>query len=62
MTPYIDTSGNAVEPPHVWADHFRRLFTWHYGPERADAIMSSRDPTTQADIARWNRLGRRSAA
>ena len=33
-----------------------------YGPERAKLIVSGRDPKTQADLARWNALGRRSAA
>ena len=31
-------------------------------PERADAILSGNDPQTQADVARWNAIGRRDAA
>lgn len=63
MTPYIDHySGAESEHGHDWSDHFRRLFTWLYGPERADDIMSGRDPATQSDLSRWNSLGRRSAA
>ncbi len=31
-------------------------------PERARAILAGRDPATLADLARWNALGRKSAA
>lgn len=37
--------------------------TGHYGSTRAHAIVAGRrDAAAQADIARWNALGRRSAA
>lgn len=31
-------------------------------PDRAAAILSGKDPQTQADVARWNAIGRRSTA
>lgn len=35
---------------------------WLYGHARAESIARGTDPATQADIASWNALGRRSAA
>lgn len=40
----------------------RYRLRWHHGEKRAAQILSGRDPATQADIAKWNMLGRRSAA
>lgn len=41
---------------------FREAISKRYTPEQADRIQGGLDPTTQADITRWNSLGRRSAA
>lgn len=46
---------------HSWRDHTRRNQAWGR-PEAVDRIMAGNDPATQADIARWDSLGRRAAA
>lgn len=60
----------AVEEPHrpfsinegAAADTaLRAKLVWLYGAERAAAILAGNDPATQADIRRWNSLGRRDA-
>lgn len=67
MSSYIssaDRPSYGKEPDHgvCWkAFTFRRL-VWLYERERALAIQAGRDPATQADVARWNTLGRRNAA
>lgn len=35
--------------------------SWHYGDARAAAIMGGEDVTSRADLAAWDRLGRRAA-
>lgn len=45
-------------PAHV---QYEAAIRWHY-PVSAAAILGGKDPQTQADIARWNALGRRAAA
>ncbi len=35
---------------------------WQRGSDAAADILNGRDPSTQADIARWNALGRKDAA
>lgn len=47
---------------HSWPEHTARNLAWSYGEERAARIIAGQDPKTQADIARWQALGRRSAA
>jgi hypothetical protein len=45
-----------------WREHTRARLDWLYGYDRARQIDAGLDPATQADIAAWNRLGKRSAA
>lgn len=45
-----------------WANYTDRRLAWLYGHERAGAIRAGTDTDTQADIAKWNALGRRAAA
>jgi hypothetical protein len=63
MSTYIDgpfsKNGGAAQ---CWRTHTWWNLEWQYGSERAERIMAGRDPKTQADRARWNALGRRSAA
>lgn len=47
---------------HSWAAFTRRSLEWLYGDDRARAIRQGHDPATQADLARWNSLGRKEAA
>lgn len=47
---------------HSWRDHTRLNLAQHYDADRVNRIMAGADPRTQADIARWNSLGQRSAA
>lgn len=47
---------------HSWTEHTARNLAWRYGAKRARAIQRGNDPVTQADLAAWSRLGRRSAA
>ncbi len=49
------------DPGHSWADFTAKRIWWIY-PDRADAILAGNDSATQADLAAWNRLGRRAAA
>lgn len=52
----------SINAPVAAEGAVRAKLTWQYGPERAQAILSGNDVATQADIARWNHLGRRVAA
>jgi hypothetical protein len=47
---------------HSWQTYTEVRLAWIYGPERAQQIISGRDPLTQQDVAAWAQLGRRSAA
>lgn len=35
----------------------RRRLSWAHGPERADDIISGRDPAANRDLASWQALG-----
>jgi len=46
-----------LEPSYDWTRHTLRNLAWHYGVERAAAIIGGFDEATEADLARWNNLG-----
>ncbi len=68
MSSYIDhrfgntPGGYSHEVALSWRQLTKLRLEWLYGAHRAWVIEDGRDPATQADIARWNALGRRSAA
>lgn len=67
MSSYIDTppiyrSWGCVHEGHYWKAHTFDRLAFIYGHARAQQIMGGNDPDTQADVARWNALGRRAAA
>lgn len=70
MSSYIDHRaggryGRGLAPNeviHDWRYHTYENLAWHYGTSRAYAILAGNDSATQSDLARWNALGRRSAA
>lgn len=52
----------AKEFPSVYDDLTSARLTWRHGFWRARQIMADQDARTRADLAAWNRLGRRDAA
>lgn len=67
MGTYINTPpsvirGVVLDPGHSWEEHAERRLAFAYGPDRAKAMMTGRDPSTNADIAAWGRLGGKRAA
>lgn len=52
----------AREFPTVYDDLTKARLTWRHGFYRARQIMAEQDARTEADLAAWNRLGRRDAA
>lgn len=66
MSSYIDdkndSGGDLDGGPVIWELKTWERLNWLYGEDRADRISVGQDPKTQADLARWRALGRRSAA
>lgn len=67
MSSYIDDGdhplpGGGRNYGHSWVAHTRWNLMWVYGEERGRRMAAGTDPATQADIAKWNALGRRAAA
>ena len=62
MSSYLPHKSETGNVEHDWREHTWRALAFQYGPERADAIYHGSDPRTQADIIRWNSLGRKDAA
>lgn len=73
MSSYIDDGYPKLGPhtgralpegqlPVLWRDITWTRLEWTHGADRAALIVIGKDPPTQADIARWEALGRRSAA
>jgi hypothetical protein len=53
------TGNDDVKPPY--RKHYEACIRWQY-PDRADAILAGSDARSNADLAHWDALGRRSAA
>lgn len=62
MSTYIDHRSKGRRVIHSWTHHTSLNLAQHYDPARVVRIMTGTDPKTQADVARWEALGRRSAA
>lgn len=62
MSSYINDLPQAGKFGTDWHAITWDRLSWLYGPDLASLIQDGRDPKTQADLARWNSLGRRDAA
>lgn len=53
----LEWPNGPLEPSYDWTAHTLRNLAWHYGIDRATAIIGGFDAKTETDVARWNNLG-----